>query len=112
MKDDTNDTPQARRWTLAFTVVAVLLAALYRFIPPPFNSFLFGALGLWGGARLRPRLGLLLPLAAWGATEAVLYLRFGTRIFDPLVAGSFLAYGLLGLLLRDTKSPVRIGAVT
>src|SRR5436305_12460656 len=104
MKDETNDTPHTWRWTLGFAVVAAVVAALQRVTPHPGNFVMIGGLGLWAGARLRPGLGLLLPVLVWGLTDVIEWSR-GNPAFNPFVAGGFLLYGVLGLLLRKSKSP-------
>ncbi len=95
-----------KRVTLVFALGAALLAGAHRLLPPPwhpFNMTLLGALGLWGGARLRPWLGLVLPVTVWAVTDLVLWQITGSPAFNPFVYGSFLIYPLFGLLVRNTK---------
>jgi len=99
------------RWTLLFALGAALIAGLQRETWHPHNFFMIGALGLWGGARLRPWLGLLLPVGVWLITDVIEWRRTGLPAFNPFVGAAFLSYGLLGLLLRRTKSPARIAFV-
>jgi hypothetical protein len=101
--------PWAGRITLAFAALMTIVAILQRSFPHPFNLTLIGALGLWGAARLRPSLGLALPLVVWGITEVIELKVQGHASFNALVGAGFFAYGLLGLLLRRTNSPARIG---
>jgi hypothetical protein len=98
--------------TIAFAVAAAILAGTQRLLPHPANMTLLGALALWGGARLQPLLGLGLPLGVWAATDLVLWLTTGWPSFNLFVYSAFVLYGLLGLTLRNTGSPLRIGAVT
>jgi hypothetical protein len=95
--------------TVGFAIVIAALAVLQRYFPHPHNLFLIGALGLWGAARLNPWVGLALPVAVWGVTEVLEYTVKGQASFNPLVCLSFFAYGVLGLTLRKTQSPARIG---
>jgi hypothetical protein len=99
--------------TLIYALVAAVLAGVQRLLPMPWNLTMLGALALFAGARLRPWLGLLLPVVVWALTDLVLWQTRGDRPFDPYVCGSFLAYAGLGLLLlrRRTNSPLRIGGV-
>jgi hypothetical protein len=97
--------------TLGFALLMALVAGLQRYFPHPWNLTLIGALGLWGGARLRPWFGLALPLVVWALTDLVLYSVQGLPGFNVFVYAGFLAYGLLGLLLRQTHSAARIGGV-
>lgn len=100
------------RWTLAFALLAAVLAAAQRLTSPFLNFTMIGALGLWSGARLRPRLGLVLPLVVWCLTDVYLWRVRGYPPFNPFVAVSFLLNALLGyLLLRRNASVSRIGSV-
>src|SRR5262245_6217856 len=98
--------------TLIYALVAAVLAGIHRLLPPPlhpWNLTMIGALGLFGAARLRPWLGLVLPVVVWGVTDLIHWQITGYRAFNPFVCTSFLLYGLLGLTLRRTSSPARIG---
>ena len=113
MNSENHDTPVTWCWTLGFAVVAALLAAAQRLIPAgsfwhPFNFAMIGALGLWGGARLRPVVGLLLPLAVWFGTDLYFYLVKDWPAFNPFVYCAFLVYPLLGLTVRRSRSIGRI----
>src|SRR4051812_34629582 len=103
--------PSALRITLGFAIVMAVVAGLQRYFPHPFNLTLIGALALWGGARLRPWFAVSLPLLVWGATELAEWKIKGNPSFNLLVCAGFLTYALLGVLLRGTKSPARIGAI-
>lgn len=116
MQDEPHETSRpsdGSPWlTLGFALVVAILAVVQRGAPAPwyaFNLTMIGALGLWGGARLRPWLGLILPLAVWGVTDFLLWRKTGDSPFDGFVYSSILVYGLLGLWLRQTRSPLRIG---
>lgn len=101
------------RWvTLGLALGAAVLAAGHRLLPPPLhplNFTMIGALGLWGGARLKPWLGVCLPLIVWGVTDVIIGRRDGYPYFNGFVYGSFIVYALLGLTLRNTRSLTRIG---
>jgi hypothetical protein len=88
------------------TCAAGLLASLIRLVPHPANFSPVGALGLFGGARLRLWQGLALPLGIMVFTDLVLWMIWG---FDPdysplhlsriFVYGSFLLYVPIGRAL-------------
>src|SRR5437870_1723998 len=109
----TERTAGASVWpTLAFALAAMILAGVQRMVPHPFNLTMIGALGLWGGARLWPWLGLALPLAVWGVTDLILWQVTREPAFNPFVYSSFLVYAILGLWLRRISSVTRIGATS
>lgn len=99
-------------WTLAYAVVIAAVAVGQRLLPHPYHMTMIGALGLWGGARLVPWLGLSLPIVVWGATDIVIWQVKGEPMFDPFVYLSFLAYGGLGLWLRRRNSLTPIVAAS
>jgi hypothetical protein len=68
-----------------------------------------GALGLFGGARLRSWQALSLPLVVMAVTDLVLWAIHGYPPFNLFVYGSFVIYVLLGRLLARTESPLWIG---
>ncbi len=90
----------------------IALAICARLLPHPFNLTPVGALGLFAGAYVPPRLALLVPLVALLVGDAL------TGFYDPVVmAGVYL--GMLAgpcvghWLLRTRRSVARIGgAVT
>src|SRR3954451_9822855 len=75
-----------------------VLAGLVRLIPHPFNMTPVGALGLFGGARLRPAVGVRLPLLVMVVTDVVLKFAFDYPAFNLAVYGCFLVNVLLGRL--------------
>src|SRR5437764_11803631 len=93
-----------------------LMAGLIRLVPHPFNLTPVGALGLFGGARLRSWRAVALPLAVMLASDACLWLLHG---LDPdygpfhvsrwFVYGSFLLYVVIGRLLVHTEASWRLG---
>ena len=93
-----------------------VLAGLLRLVPHPWNMAPIGALGLFGGARLRGRLAFVLPLLVMAATDAVLFAVSRAREtvpaineVTPFIYASFLVNVLLGRLLARTNSPLWIG---
>ena len=105
-----NDNGLAWRCATGLSVVAGLVR-LFPYHPPNFTPV--GALGLFGGARLRPWLAFTLPFAVMAATDLALWALKGYPPFDPFVYGSFLVNVALGSwLLRKTNSPWRVGAVS
>src|SRR5439155_10194395 len=110
----TDPTEQQEQRQRAATPLAISLAAvagLLRLVPHPFNLTATGALGLFGGARLRSWLAFALPLGVMALSDLALWALKGYPPFNPWVYGSFAIYVLLGQLLVRTESPVRIGAV-
>jgi hypothetical protein len=87
-------------------------AALVRLIPHPYNLTPLGALGIYAGARLRSWQALALPMAVMAVTDVILWKVRGDSPFDPYVYACFLIDVLLGMLLRRTQSPVRIGVLS
>src|SRR5438270_13703598 len=89
-----------------------VLAGLVRLIPHPFNMTPVGALGLFGGARLRPKLAMSLPLLVMVVTDLIIWAWYGFSYrwpFNPYVYGCFVTNVLLGRLLTRTQSWKRIG---
>ncbi len=87
----------------------IALAITARLLPHPFNLTPVGALGLFAGAYVPPRLALLVPLVALLVGDAV------AGFYNPVVmAGVYL--GMLGgplighWLLRRRRSVVRVGS--
>jgi hypothetical protein len=110
MRDDkrAGDSRLAWPWAAGMAVVAGVI----RLVPHPPNFTAVGALGVFGGARLRPWLAFTLPFAVMAVTDLLLWGLKGDRPFNPFVYGSFLVNVVLGRLLLQTNSPWRIGAVS
>jgi hypothetical protein len=113
---------------LAWACVAGLTAAVvvYRLVPYLgnlnhearyiWNLTPVGALALFAGARLRSRLGLLVPLAVMALSDLLLIkplADLGMRAFSwgtPIIYAAFLLYAVLGRgLVGRSFSPLRIG---
>jgi hypothetical protein len=107
--DQTSDTiaPKSGKTILAMSLAVV--AGIIRIFPHPWNFTPVGALGLFGGARLRLWQALTLPLAIMVGTDLIIWAKSGWPPFNPYVYGSFTASVLIGRLLAHTNSPVRIG---
>ena len=94
---------------IGFIVAAVAIALAGRLIPHPANFTPIGALALFVGIYLaqKSRWALLLPLAAMFVADLVI------GVYDAklmlVVYGSFLFYGVFGLLIKDKKN---IGTIT
>jgi len=95
-----------------FGLVAGLatVAGLVRLLPHPWNFTPVGALGLFGGARLRSWQALALPLAIMFLTDLLIWAIRGWMPFNPYVYGSFVITVLLGRLLTRSNTPGRIVA--
>jgi hypothetical protein len=93
------------------TVWAGAASVVLRVVPHPANFSSVGALGLFGGAKLRCWQALALPLAVMLASDLLLWLLTG---FDPLysplhlsrsyVYASLLGYVGIGLILRSRQT--------
>jgi hypothetical protein len=108
----TSETGNQRPVNTALTLVLAIVAGLIRLIPHPWNFTPVGALGLFGGARLRLWHALILPLAIMFGTDLILWAKSGWLPFNPYVYGSFFLSVLIGRLLANSRSPVRIGVCT
>lgn len=89
-----------------------LLAGLARLMPLPSNFAPIGALGIFGGARLRTWQAYLLPLAVMAGSDLLLWVIRDYPPFDPFVYFSFAIYVLIGRALVRTRSTWKIGAAT
>ena len=90
-------------------------AALVRLIPHPPNFAPIGAMGLFGGARLKGWQAYLIPILAMLVTDPILSHISGYpaySVMTPVIYTSFLINVILGrLFLRETVSPARIATV-
>jgi len=95
------------RTLLALALIA--LAAALRIAPHPWNFTPVGAMALFSGAVLKDRrLALLFPLVALFAGD--LFVGFHRLI--PIVYSSFLLSVLIGRLLENRRTVLRIGIAT
>jgi hypothetical protein len=101
------------------TASAGVTAGLLRLVPHPPNFSSVGALGLFGGARLRAWHAYALPIGIMIVTDLLLWV--GTGLKDLYAPWQFyhlfsyagiLGYVLLGRTLTRTESVWRIGAAT
>lgn len=91
-------------WWLAAAVA--LYAVLYRMVPYEAQAFLlwpFGALALYGGARLRWWQGLLLMLGVQAGVDMAFYLINGWEMPSSTYA-AFAAFVLIGIAIRPLLS--------
>jgi hypothetical protein len=84
----------------------VVLGALARLAPHPWNFAPVGGMSLFAGARLRGWQAYLLPILLMAVTDPLLG---GFGIATPFVYLSFLINVWIGRRLRDTESPFKIG---
>ena len=92
--------------------VLSVLAGVARLVPHPDNCTPVGAMGLFGGARLRTWQAFAIPLLIMGVTDLILLAWFDYQPFNVFVYASFLINVLLGRFLRNSESVVRIGGLT
>jgi YCII-related domain len=104
----TNDSGLAWWWSAGMAVVAGLI----RLIPHPWNFTPVGALGLFGGARLRSWWAAVLPVSVMVVSDLLLWWARGNRPFNPWVYGCFLLTVLWGWLFLRAGSAWRVGAVS
>ena len=107
-RQDDGATPTARYLAIGLAVAA----GLVRLIPHPWNFTPVAALGLFGGARLRPWQAITLPFLMMVVSDLIIWQALGWTPFNKLVYGCLAVNVLLGLTLRRTRSPLRIGATT
>jgi hypothetical protein len=84
----------------------VVLAALVR-VTQQWNFAPVGALSLFAGARLRGWKAYMVPLALMAVTDPLLG---GYSVATPLVYACFMVNVWIGTKLRNTESPMLIGA--
>jgi len=93
----------------SLALAMIVLAAVLRIVPHPWNFAPIGAMALFSGAMVRDtRLAFLFPLLTLFAGD--LFIGFHKLI--PLVYASTLVSVTLGFLLRDRKTLGRIAGVT
>jgi hypothetical protein len=102
---DRNEPKTTQTW---LAIGLAVVASLVRLFPHPWNFTPMGALGLFGGARLRLWQALTLPLAIMFGTDLLIWAKSGWAPFNPYVYGSFVACVLIGRLLTRTNSPGKI----
>jgi len=93
------------RRPLALTLV--VLGALVRLIPHPWNFAPVGGVSLFAGARLRGWQAYMVPILLMAVTDPFLG---GFSITSPFVYLSFLINVWIGRRLRASESPIKIGA--
>lgn len=87
----------------------ILLAAVARIAPHPWNFTPVGAMALFGGAMLKDRrAAFLFPLLALFAGDVVI----GFHKLMPVVYASFLINAAIGFWLREHRSLLRVGGAT
>ena len=95
-------------------VSLIVIAALLRLVPHPYNFAPIGGVSLLSGAKLNGWQSYAVPLMAMLATDPILSYFLGYPAFSwgtPVVYLSFLIYVLLGkLLLKAQPGPLRISA--
>jgi len=92
------------RRPLALTLV--VLGAIARLVPHPWNFAPVGGMSLFAGARLRGWQAYLLPMVLMLVTDPFLG---GFGIATPFVYCSFLINVWIGRRLRTSESPIKIG---
>src|ERR1700740_591466 len=86
--------------------VMIVLAAVLRIVPHPWNFTPIGAMALFSGAMFRDRrVAFLFPLVALFAGD----LFVGIHRLIPIVYASFLLSVLIGTLLANNRAILRIG---
>jgi len=91
-------------WFDALPYALIVIGAVLRVVPHPWNFAPIGGMALFGGAVLPLGVGIVVPLAALALSDAIL----GFYPGFVWVYGSFVLIGLLGLTLRRRRTPARI----
>jgi hypothetical protein len=87
-------------------LVLVVLGAVARLVPHPWNFAPVGGMSLFAGARLRGWQAYMLPIVLMAVTDPFLG---GFGVVTPFVYLSFLINVWIGRRLRNSESPIRIG---
>lgn len=88
----------------SIAVALIVAGVLLRIVPHTANFAPVGAIALFGGAVLSPRLAIAVPLAVMGISDLIIGLH-STILFTW---GGFALVGLLGLTLRNTSNWLRV----
>jgi hypothetical protein len=100
-------TPENLTLRILLPVLLIVLAAILRVAPHPWNFTPIGAMALFSGAMVKDRrLALVLPLLALFAGDIFV----GLHKLIPVVYASFLLSVLLGTWLENRRTIPRIGA--
>ncbi len=107
------DNPDQENGTARLCTMGMAVAAgLFRLVPHPWNFTPVGALGLFGGAKLRAWLAYGLPLAVMAASDLLLWVKDGSEPFNPWVYGCFLLAVTWGRLFLRNGGAKRMVAVS
>lgn len=90
--------------------ILVVLATLMRLLPHPANFTPVSSVALFGGAHLKKRYALLLPLVSLIISD--IFIGFDSIESRLTVYGSFLLIGCLGLLLRNRATFTNVTLAT
>jgi hypothetical protein len=96
--------------TVLFAVAAIVIRLVR--VRQMANITAVGALGLFGGSRLRSWIAFLIPLAVMAASDVFLNLIYGDHPFNPYVYGCYLLNVLWGWLLLGKITALRVGSVS
>jgi len=103
MTTKANQAPRPATTPLA--VLAIVLMAVYRLAPHPWNVAPAGALFLLGGLYLgRSWRGWAVPFAALIASDALIYLQWNGSLWEQSRVIDYVAFALVGLLGRAVSS--------
>jgi len=99
---------EERIFRTVLIVGMILLAAVLRIVPHPWNLAPVGAMALFTGAVIRNRvMAFVFPSLAMLAGDFIV----GFHILMPVVYASFLISTAMGFWLRERRSAVRLGGV-
>jgi hypothetical protein len=94
--------------TIAIGVAFVTVAVLSRLLPHPMNFTPLAAIALFGGVYFSRRFAIVVPLIALLISDAVI----GFYGAMPWVYAGFIAAGLIGMWLRNHKTPLFVAGGT
>jgi hypothetical protein len=107
--ETTNQAPRPLMSAL-MVLIGVVLRFPFAFKPPNFS--MVGGMSLFAGARYPLWQALGIPLLVMVVSDIWLAVALNYEPFNPFVYGSFAVYIALGRLLRHTKNPLTISAMS
>ncbi len=115
MQENVHSQSDGKSVNIPLAIGVMILSGLLRFVPYPIRPPNFGAIGalsLYSGARLPWWIAFFVPLSVMYFTDVLLWRSFLYAPFNWSVYGCYAVTVAVGLLLRDSKSPVKIMSAT
>lgn len=86
--------------------ILILIGAILRFLPHPPNFAPIAAMAIFGGTYLNKKLAFVVPIAAMIASDY--FIGFDSLESRAVVYSCFLLSGLIGLYIRNHKTPASV----